>query len=341
MDKGSKSPMVSFVVVAGLVYLAVVLFMYAFQRNFLYYPGAPKISRAESGLSEMAEITYVTEDGLELFAWYAPPKDPGKPIVVFFHGNAGNLAGRGHKARLFLNAGYGLMLVEYRSYSGNPGTPSEQGLYADARGALAYLKGEGATGADIVLYGESLGTGVATMVADEAQQNGDPVAAMILEAPFTSTVDVGAEHYPFLPVSLLMKDRFESIQRIGRIRTPVLIVHGEKDRTVPAKLGKRLFAAANAPKENVWIPQAGNNNLYDFGVGRTVLEFLTRHLDGGRHPGLVGVTAAVRAGADEVQPVMGLFKTIVRHVHTRAGGGVHRHDLPAKARRVTGVSGGV
>jgi len=278
MDKGLRSTMISVFVSAGVIYVAVTVFMYAFQRNMLYYPGAPKPTRVQSRVADMKEIPITTEDGLELFAWYAPAKDSAKPTVVLFHGNAGTLGDRGPKARMFLDHGYGMMLLEYRGYSGNPGAPTEQGLYADGRAALGYLRAQGVEDGQIVLYGESLGTGVVTAMALEAQQSDKPVAALILEAPFTSTVDVGASHYPFLPVRLLMKDRFESHTRIGALHVPLLIVHGEKDRIVPVKFGKRLFDAANAPKESMWIAEAGHNDLYDHGMGAQVLDFLARHV---------------------------------------------------------------
>lgn len=270
--------MISVFVAAGVIYLAVMVFMYAFQRNMLYYPGAPKPTRVQSRVADMKEISISTEDGLELFAWYAPANDPVKPTVVLFHGNAGTLGDRGYKARLLLDDGYGAMLVEYRGYAGNPGAPTEQGLYADGRAALGYLRAQGVENGQIALYGESLGTGVATAMALEAQQRDKPVAALILEAPFTSTVDVGASHYPFLPVRYLMKDRFESHKRIEALHVPLLIVHGEKDQIVPVKFGKRLFDAANAPKESMWIVEAGHNDLFDHGMGAQVLDFLARHV---------------------------------------------------------------
>jgi len=122
-----------------------------------------------------------------------------------------------------------------------------------------------------------VGTGVATTMAWEAQQNHSPVAGLMLEAPFTSIVDVAASHYPFLPVGMLMKDRFNSRKRIGGVYAPLLIVHGEKDRTVPVKFGKRLFDAANAPKESMWIADASHNDLFDFGAGDQMLNFLARY----------------------------------------------------------------
>lgn len=277
MDRGLRSTMISVFVTAGVIYVAVVAFMYVFQRNMVFYPASPKPTRVQSRVADMKEVPITTEDGLDLFAWYAPAKDPAKPTVVIFHGNAGTLGDRGYKARMFLDAGFGAMLVEYRGYSGNSGKPTEQGLYADARAALGYLRSQGVEGDRTVLYGESLGTGVATTMAWEAQQSHSPVAGLMLEAPFTSIVEVAASHYPFLPVGILMKDRFNSRKRIGGVYAPLLIVHGEKDRTVPVKFGKRLFDAANAPKESMWIADASHNDLFDYGAGDQMLNFLARH----------------------------------------------------------------
>lgn len=278
MSKGFKTAMINVFVAAGVFYVAVVVLMYVFQRNVLYYPHAPKPTQAESGVPEMKEITFTTADGLDLFAWHAESKDSAKPTVVLFHGNAGSLGGRGFKARVFLDQGYGVMLVEYRGYSDNPGSPTEEGIYADARGAMAYLATQGVHPQSVVLYGESLGTGVATAIAAESAAAGEPVAAVILEAPFTSTVDAGVAHYPFLPVRLLMKDRFDSSSRITYIQSPLFIVHGEDDWTVPFKLGRKLFDQAVEPKEALWIPGAGHNDLFDFGTGPAVLDFLERNL---------------------------------------------------------------
>ncbi|MBL4613375.1 MAG: alpha/beta hydrolase [Magnetovibrio sp.] len=278
MNKGIKSAMINVFVAAGVFYVAVVVFMYVFQRNVLYYPHAPKPTRVDSRVADMVEVTFTTQDGLDLFAWYGAATDPGKPTIVLFHGNAGTLGGRAFKARVFLDQGYGVMLAEYRGYSGNPGSPTEQGLYSDGRAALAYLRDQGLSHKNIVLYGESLGTGVATALAAEAERGSEGVAAVLLEAPFTSTVDAGSAHYPFLPVRFLMKDRFDSLSRIGNIKAPLFIVHGEDDWTVPTTLGRKLFKAANEPKEALWIEGAGHNNVFDYGAGPAMLDFLARHV---------------------------------------------------------------
>ena len=278
MYKRLSSAMITVFAVAGLIYVTVVAVMYMLQRDFMYFPNAPKPTRVASGVRDMVEVTFETPDGEELFAWYAAAKVPGKPTVVLFHGNAGTLGDRGYKARLFLDAGYGAMLVEYRGFSGNLGEPTEEGLYNDARGALGYLDSLGVSGRELILYGESLGTGVATKMAAEAAKRGEPVAAVILEAPFTSTADAGAYHYPFLPVHWLMKDRYRSVARIADIDAPLFVVHGEKDTTVPFRLGKRLFAAAREPKDALWLPDASHNDVFEFGAGPAMLAFLDRAL---------------------------------------------------------------
>ncbi len=278
MRKGALSSMINVLVAAGVMYVAIVAFMYLSQRKMMYFPSDTRPNITHYQIPEMAEVHFTTEDGLELFAWYAPSSDENKTTVVFFHGNAGTVADRLYKARYFLDAGFGVMLVEYRAYSENPGSLSEDGLYADGRAALAYLKDLGLSAKDIALYGESLGSGVVTKMAHEFEQEGQgPLAAMVLEAPFTSTVDVGANVYPFLPVKLLMKDQYDSLSRIGEVTAPVFVVHGERDRTVPIKFGRQLYEAANEPKKSLWIERASHNDLYDFGVGSAVVEFLNTH----------------------------------------------------------------
>lgn len=279
-----KSIMVNIVLGGVGIYATMVVVIYGFQRSLLYFPTLSKASRISSRVPDMQEIVFTTEDGLQLFAWYRKTTVSGLPTVVIFHGNAGSLADRGDKARVFLDQGYGVMLVEYRGYGGNPGTPTESGLMADGRAALAALAGFGVGGRDVVLYGESLGSGVATAMALEARQNAAPVAALVLEAPFTSTVDVAMGRYPFLPVRWLMKDKYDSLSRMAEVKVPVLVVHGEKDHTVPVALGKKLFAAANQPKESVWVKDADHSDLYQYGVGARVLEFLARTTAKGPQP---------------------------------------------------------
>lgn len=186
-----------------------------------------------------------------------------------FHGNAGSIAGRGGHVQPWLEAGYGALLLSYRGYGGSEGRPTEDRLYADARAAIAYVLAQGVAPDRLVLYGESLGTGVAVKMAVEHD-----VAAVVLEAPFTSAVDVGAEAYWILPVRWMMKDRYESIKRISEIDAPLLIIHGEADRTIPISHGRELLAAAREPKRGIFIAGAGHNDLRTFGAGNMILEFL-------------------------------------------------------------------
>ena len=149
-------------------------------------------------------------------------------------------------------------MSEYRGFGGNPGAPTEEGLFADARSTLAWLAGEGVAGRDLILYGESLGSGVATAMASELAAAGTPVAGVILEAPFTSMAAAAQFHYPILPARWLVLDRYDSLSRIGGIGTRLLILHGEADRTVPFALGRQLYESAAEPKSFLPLPGIGH-----------------------------------------------------------------------------------
>ena len=255
-------------------YAVFVAAMYALQRSLMYFPARSLSTPARAGVPEMTPVTLRAADGLELAAWYGAPRDDGgsaRPVIVYFHGNGGGIAARGSRVRPYLDRGFGVLLVEYRGYSGNPGSPSEQGLYADGRAALAFVQSEGLPLDRVVLFGESLGSGVAVRMATEFD-----VGAVVLEAPFSSAVDVAAGAYWFLPARWLMKDRFDSISRIGEVRAPLFMVHGERDRIVPVRLGRKLFAAANDPKEAVYLPDAGHDDLPAHGSARLAIDFLER-----------------------------------------------------------------
>ncbi len=256
-------------------YALVVAAVYFLQRSLMYFPdsGAPRLTSA--GVTDMEEVTLATADGLELLSWFKPPAESDGAIIVYFHGNAGNIEGRGFKVRPLLDAGYGVLLVGYRGYGGNGGRPSEEGLFSDGRAALDFLAARGVPDGRIALYGESLGSAVAVQMALEQR-----IGAVVLEAPFTSAADVGAHHYPVLPVRVLIKDRMASIDKIGDIGAPLLIVHGDADRTVPARFGRALLAAAGEPKEGVFIPGAGHEDLFAFGLTEVVLDFLDRRFGG-------------------------------------------------------------
>lgn len=236
------------IVATGLLigYLVVLGGMFTFQRELQYPLDATRADPATAGITGLEEIALTTDDGERLVAWHRPP-DGDRPVLVYFHGNAGNLS-RGirlQRFRILAGEGYGFLAVSYRGYGGSTGTPTEAGLHADAR--AAYAEASRRHGPDrLIAYGESLGTGVATRLAVER-----PVRALVLEAPYTATSDVAAMIYPFLPVHWLMLDQFRSIDIIGRLRAPLLILHGDRDMVIPVTHGERLFAAAPEPKRLV------------------------------------------------------------------------------------------
>jgi len=264
-------------VVAG-GYFALVALMFVFQRSILYLPGSGVPTRpADWGVPEMAAVRVTTEDGLDLVAWYRPAS-AGQATIVYFHGNGGHIGYRGFKARPLLDAGFGVLLVEYRGYGGNPGSPSEEGLYRDARGAMAFLAEQGVTVDRVVAFGESLGSGVAVHLAAEQAAKDAPLAAVVLETPLSSIPDVGCHHYPYLPVGLLAKDRFDSTSEIAGIAAPLFIIHGDADSVVPMRYGRALFDKAVEPKEARWYQGGGHENLFDLGADAAVIEFLDRRL---------------------------------------------------------------
>jgi len=266
---------VKFLVVTSLCYLGLVTAMFLFQRRLQYFPSQDLAPPAAYGAEMFKVVEITTNDGLRLTAWHAEAKkDAGqagrkRPTIVLYHGNAGHIGHRLGNVAHFVAAGYGVFLTEYRGFGGNPGSPSEAGLFADGRAAIKHLQGRGLALKDLVLVGESLGTGVATRMAVEF-----PVRALLLESPFSSAVDVGQANYLFIPVRLLLWDRFESAAIIAKIKAPLLITHGDRDPVVPLRFGRRLFDAAVDPKTFHVVRGAGHGDLHRRGVGAVQLEFL-------------------------------------------------------------------
>jgi len=253
--------------VAFGIYCAFVALMYVAQRALMYFPERVRTTPAEAGLPEAEEIWLDTADGERVVAWHIPPRE-GKPVVLHFHGNAGSLRHRVGRYSALTADGAGLLALSYRGYGGSSGSPTEAGLIADAVAAYEFAASR-YTPERIVLYGESLGSGVAVAIAAER-----PVHKIVLEAPFTSAADVGAIAYPVVPVRLLMKDQFRSDQRIARVRAPLLILHGVLDRVVPFSLGERLYALAPEPKRFVRFALAGHEDLDRNGAFENVREFI-------------------------------------------------------------------
>jgi fermentation-respiration switch protein FrsA (DUF1100 family) len=254
-------------VLALVGYAGLLALMYVFQRAMMYFPDATRVAPAQAGLPRAAEVTFASSDGEKLVAWYLPP-DAGKPLVIYFQGNAEGLAARVGRFTWLTADGTGLLALCYRGYGGSSGTPSEDGLIRDAAAAYGFAR-ERTPARRIVLFGESLGTAVAVALAA-----GHDVAAVIVDAPFTSAAEVGAAAYPFAPVRWVMKDKFRSDERIGRVSAPLLVMHGEQDRIVPIRFAEKLFALAREPKRFVRFRQGGHVDLDDFGAAKVVRAFL-------------------------------------------------------------------
>jgi fermentation-respiration switch protein FrsA (DUF1100 family) len=232
--------------------------IWAMQRRLMYFPTGDVPTPGDIGLSNVEPVTFETTDGLVLNGWFVAASGPPSPriTVLVFNGNAGNRAHRAPVAAALQRHGLQVLLVDYRAYGGNPGTPTENGLAADSRAARAYLAGRPDVDVSrIVYFGESLGTAVAIDLAVE-----HPPAAIVLRSPFTSMADVGRYHYPFLPVRLLLRDRFAAIDQIRRIHVPLLVIAGGRDRIVPIENTRRLYDAAGAPKMLLVLPNADHND---------------------------------------------------------------------------------
>lgn len=260
--------MLRLLIIGLATYAVIVLVMYFAQRQFTYFPDRTRYDPADAGLPDFAEIEIRTDDEHTLVGWYKPASKD-YPTLLLFQGNAGNIANRAFKARAFADRGYGMLMINYRGYGGSDGSPTERGLMADGRAALRFLSEQSVETNEIVLYGESLGSGVAIGLAQVHK-----IGAVVLESPYTSLPDVAARAYPWLPVRLLMKDRFPSIERIGEVDAPLLVVHGADDEVIPVDLGQELFAAADEPKRLVILQGAHHNDIFDHGSGEAIFEFL-------------------------------------------------------------------
>lgn len=244
------------------------LVTYSLQRYFIYFPSGELPSRKDFHAQDMEVIKLSVADGLTLNAWYKPSVGH-KPVILYLHGNAGHIGHRMHLVRQFLSAGYGVLLLEYRGYGGNPGKPTEAGFYEDGRAAMRFLQHEKQS-KQIVLYGESLGTGVATQLATEFS-----VCAVVLQSPYTSLSALARYHYRWLPVPVI--DKYDSLSRIQQIHAPLLMLHGKLDVVVPYSQGLSLFNLANQPKQWQEFPTKGHHDLWDEHFAPTVIHFINSY----------------------------------------------------------------
>jgi fermentation-respiration switch protein FrsA (DUF1100 family) len=255
------------VILLSLGYLGGLVALFFAQRTFIFpIPQTVRTTPEAAGLPEAEEHFLTTADGEKVIIWHVPAK-PGHAVVIYLPGNGDFLAGLAGRFRDIAVDGTGLVALSYRGYAGSSGRPSEQGLLLDAATAYAFTAAR--YGPDqIVAWGFSLGSGVAVALAAE-----QPVGGLILEAPYTSIVDVAAAHFPLVPVRWLVKDRFHSDQRIALVKASLLIMHGARDATIPISFGERLFALAPEPKQFVRFSEGGHNDLDNYGAIETARHF--------------------------------------------------------------------
>jgi uncharacterized protein len=275
-------------IIAAVGYLVIVASMYFAQRKLQYFPDKKGLTPESVGLVGVEVAKLKTEDGETVIVWYSPGA-PERPTIMFFHGNAGEIGDRAARFAAYQAQGASVLFLSYRGYGGSTGAPSERGLVLDALTAYDWVRSRGVSAAGITLVGESLGTGVAVQLAARRR-----VAALVLEAPFASAADVAAKLYWWLPVGLLMKDKFESSSLIGDIGAPLLIIHGERDEIIPLAEGKKLYARANEPKEMVVIKGGSHASISGEETWAREIAFFERAL-------------ANQAGSNEKQNPAGLL----------------------------------
>ena len=227
-----------------IAYLAVLIFMYFFQRNLLYHPSENNYQNSKIQF-DYEEIFIKVDEEIKLKSWLIKKDFDKFKTLVIFHGNAGDLSNRIYKLNELSKLNINILLISWRGFSGNKGFPTEQNLYKDAEASIKWLNGQKINNNKIILYGESLGSGVAVELGKKNNFN-----SIILESPFTSIENSAKIYYPYLPVKYLLKDRYDSISKIDMVKSPIMIMHGEKDDVVPFIMGKRLFEKANSPKHS-------------------------------------------------------------------------------------------
>jgi uncharacterized protein len=256
-----------------IAYLILAGFLSIFQRSFIYYPNTRNVNPRDLQVEDVYQVVNVeTKDRLSLKGWYHASSRADMPVIVWFHGNGGHYAAQAVLMESYVDAGYGALLVGYRGYSGNPGKPSEVGLYRDAAAWMNYLINQLNINSEyIILYGESLGSGVAVEMATRYD-----VGAVILQSPYSSVIDIALWKFPILPIRLMLHDRYDSISKIENVSEPLLVIHGAKDKVIPIRYGKKLFARAQQDRTFYEVMEAGHNDLHQYGIDKKVLAFLER-----------------------------------------------------------------
>ncbi|MEQ9458233.1 MAG: alpha/beta hydrolase [Alphaproteobacteria bacterium] len=247
--------------VCAVLYGLVVLGLYLGQRHLMYHPNDARPQPGEELSGSVEVVAPPSHDGLPLHSWWLEPASDTSPVFVYFHGNAGSLEDREIRARLFRAEGWGLLLAGYRYNAGAGGQASEQALIADGKAVLDWVLARGIDPGRIVLFGESLGSGIAVAIA----AGRDDLGGLVLDCPFDSIVAVAERVYWYVPVAALLRDRFDSLSRIGDVSVPILIGHGGADTIIPERHGRRLFDAAPDPKTFAYYRDARHIELFEYG----------------------------------------------------------------------------
>jgi uncharacterized protein len=250
------------------VYAVICAAAYFGNRLLMYLPDPTRVAPAAAGLVGVKEIEIAVADGVTLIAWYAPAKDD-KPTMLYFHGNAANAANRAPRIEMIRDSAFGVFYLNNRGYGGSGGRPTEEDNVTDAIAAYDHLIGFGVPAARIVAYGESLGSGQAVRLAAARS-----VAAVVLEAPLTSTIDVARGTYFWLPLGLLIADKYDNERNIRFVTAPVLVLHGEQDTVIPVEMGLRIYRAANEPKRIELFPRGTHDDLFDHGAWEKTRAFV-------------------------------------------------------------------
>ena len=268
MLKKFRNNLLLFFQIIILIYFVILIFLYFYQRNLMYHPN--ENNYFDDKLSVYIEKVKInTDDNIELLGWYHEKDLKKNKTLFYFHANAGTLENRIHKINHFRQMDINFLIIAWRGFSGNKGNPSEKGLYEDGRSAIKWLLNKGIDEENIIIYGESLGTGVATHLAQNKN-----FAGIILETPFTSMIDAAKNFYPYIPVGLLLKDKFDNKSKIKNINSPVLIMHGEADQIVPFFMGKKMYEIANEPKYSYFTKHDNHMMEYDENLVKALKSFL-------------------------------------------------------------------
>ena len=260
--------MIKYIITIFFVYILIGLILFFYQRKILFNISSKPKKPEDYQLNNIKELKIKTSDGVNLLAWYSRPK-VNQPLLVYFHGNSFDIGERAFRIKRYINSGWGTLLLAWRGYSGNLGKPTEKNLYIDGESTIKWIvKNLNYDYENLIIYGESLGCGVAVELATRYK-----FKSIILESPFTSIYDIAKKRYKIYPIKYLVLDKFDNYSKIDKILSPLLIISGKKDEVIPHSHSKKLFLKANNPKKNLFIDEAMHNNLYDFNIDKEVIEF--------------------------------------------------------------------